>query len=99
MGPKEHLRTRGYTIYRVGLLKQDSSDDIHSVITTACTIAQRFDPTQITSRNQQRLLSIRAKRHSLACMCKVHHVQGGKGSIIKAANLSNGKSPVQRGQP
>ena len=86
-------------IYRAGLPKQDSGNDIHSVITVACAISWRFDPMQFMSHIQQCLLAIGAKRHSQVCMCKVHCIQGRKETITKATSLSNGKSLVQRGQP
>ena len=48
-GAKEHPHTCRCLIYREGLPKRGSGDDVHSVITTAYTIYWRFDPIQFTS--------------------------------------------------
>ena len=61
VGPIEYPHTHRYVIYRFGLPKQDSGDDIRSVITTVYTISRRFDLTQFTSHTQQCLLVLEPK--------------------------------------
>ena len=82
---QEHPCAHGGAIYSEGLLKWGTSDDVHRVITTACTIYRMFDLPYFMSCPRQ-CLNSNIKRHSLGPCLQSMLV---KGDVTKTINLSN----------